>query len=93
MAERKAPLRTCAGCRGVKEKSGLIRIVRTPEGVVRADFTGRAAGRGTYLCPQISCLETALKKGGIARSLHVTLTSEQTEKLRRELQEFEERDP
>ena len=66
MAERKAPLRTCAGCRGVKEKSGLIRIVRTPEGDVRADFTGRAAGRGTYLCPQISCLETALKKGGIA---------------------------
>jgi predicted RNA-binding protein YlxR (DUF448 family) len=77
----------------VKEKSGLIRIVRTPEGDVRADLTGRAAGRGTYLCPQTSCLETALKKGGIARSLHVTLTSEQRETLRRELQEFEQKDP
>lgn len=93
MTERKVPRRTCVGCRGVKDKSGLIRIVRTPEGDVRADFTGRAAGRGAYLCPQSSCLETALKKGGIARSLHVTLTAEQRETLRRELQEFEERDP
>ena len=93
MTERKVPRRTCVGCRGAKDKNELIRIVRTPEGKVRADFTGRAAGRGAYLCPQSSCLETALKKGGIARSLHVTLTSEQRETLRRELQEFEERDP
>nr|MBQ6242126.1 YlxR family protein [Lachnospiraceae bacterium] len=93
MTERKVPLRTCVGCRGVKEKSELIRIVRTPEGEVKADFSGRAAGRGAYLCPQRGCLELALKKGGFARSLHVTLTEEQTENLRRELKEFEERDP
>ena len=93
MAERKVPLRTCVGCRRVREKTELLRIVRTPDGQVTADFSGRAAGRGAYLCPGTGCLETALKKGGLARSLHAALTPEQAENLRRELKEFEERDP
>lgn len=69
MKLRKVPLRTCIGCQEQKNKRELIRIVRTPEGNVELDVTGKKAGRGTYLCKKRSCLEAAVKAKRFDRSL------------------------
>ena len=59
---KKVPMRSCVGCGEVKEKRMLIRVIRTPEGVVRPDSTGRANGRGAYLCPDPACVAKAEKR-------------------------------
>jgi predicted RNA-binding protein YlxR (DUF448 family) len=59
----------------------LLRIVRTPEGVVMLDETGRRSGRGAYLCRQRSCLETALKQQQLERALKAPLTAEAKSEL------------
>lgn len=86
MEDRKFPQRTCVGCRNKCEKRDVIRIVRSPDGAVYLDKTGKAPGRGAYLCPRSSCLEAGLKKGGLARSLHISLTVEQQESIRKEFE-------
>ena len=70
--KKHVPQRTCVGCRKVNSKWSLIRIVRTPEGVV-IDSTGKLAGRGAYLHSQKSCWEAALK-GKLAKALHAELS-------------------
>lgn len=69
MKKRKLPVRVCIGCQEPKNKRDLIRIVRTPDGNVEVDLTGKKAGRGTYICPKRSCLEAAVKGKRIERSL------------------------
>jgi predicted RNA-binding protein YlxR (DUF448 family) len=69
MKPRKLPLRTCIGCQEQKNKRELVRIVRTPEGIVELDQTGKKAGRGTYICKRRSCLDAAVKGKRIERSL------------------------
>jgi predicted RNA-binding protein YlxR (DUF448 family) len=82
MAKRKhSPQRTCLGCREIKSKRELIRIVRTPEGQVIVDPTGKANGRGVYICRQTQCLEKGLKKESLAQSLKVNLSPEQAAAL------------
>ena len=54
--------RACVGCRKVQDKQEMIRVVRTPEGIVKVDSTGKAAGRGAYLCKKPECLKAALKR-------------------------------
>lgn len=71
MKVRKVPMRMCLGCQEMKPKKELIRIVRTPEGAVELDVTGRRNGRGAYLCPQIGCLRTAVKARRIQKALGV----------------------
>jgi len=56
------PRRTCVACRETDAKRGLIRLVRTPEGTVEVDPTGKRNGRGAYLCARLSCWQDALKK-------------------------------
>ncbi len=75
------PQRTCVGCRKVMAKRHLIRVVRTPQGLVEADTSGKKSGRGAYLCPDISCWERALKRGGLDRALKVSLTPQSREAL------------
>lgn len=60
-------------CRQPTAKRGLVRVVRTPEGAVQVDPTGKANGRGAYLCGYRDCWQTGIKKGALARSLKVTL--------------------
>ena len=74
------PLRTCAGCHRKAAKRELVRVVRTVEGRVEVDPTGKKAGRGTYLCKEITCWETALKKGRLDYTLKtkLTMTNRQT---------------
>lgn len=66
---RKVPIRTCVSCRVSSEKRNLIRIVRTPEGVVKIDPTGKAPGRGAYLCGAKECTKLALKKNRLSKAL------------------------
>jgi len=73
------PQRTCVGCREVISKRELIRVVRTPEGVV-VDQTGKLAGRGAYLHDSRTCWEKGLK-GPLARALRVELTEEDRKRL------------
>lgn len=61
MPEKKIPMRQCLGCREMKPKKELIRVVTTPEGDVHLDRTGKANGRGAYLCPNEACLKKAAK--------------------------------
>ncbi|MBS4031403.1 MAG: YlxR family protein [Clostridiales bacterium] len=69
MKIRKVPLRVCIGCQEQKSKRELVRIVRTPEGNIELDPTGKKAGRGTYICPNRHCLDAAVKGKRIERSL------------------------
>jgi len=68
---RRVPQRTCLGCQNVKPKREMVRIVRTPEGSVMIDATGKKPGRGAYLCPRLECLEIARKGKRIERALGV----------------------
>ena len=73
---RELPLRTCVACRTTRPKRELVRIVRAPGGEVMIDTTGRAAGRGAYLCADGACWPQALKKSAIERALSVPLPAE-----------------
>jgi predicted RNA-binding protein YlxR (DUF448 family) len=79
---RKAPIRTCTGCRVAEGKRALIRIVRTPEGRIAVDLTGKANGRGTYLHPSRACWEKALKGGRIGNVLKTTPVTDDMDALR-----------
>ncbi len=70
---KRAPQRTCVGCRQVLTKRTLARLVRAPDGV-RVDPTGKASGRGAYLHNRRSCWEQALRGGALERALRTTLT-------------------
>ena len=65
--------RQCAGCGEYFNGKEMLRIVRTPEGEIRFDSTGRLSGRGVYLCRSAECVKKAFQRKAIARSLHVSL--------------------
>ncbi len=87
MAEKKVPLRRCAGCNEQKSKKELIRVVRTPEGNIILDKTGKANGRGVYLCPKADCLKKARKAKRLERNLEVTIPEEIWESLEAEVEQ------
>jgi hypothetical protein len=72
--QRQPPRRTCVACRSTGDKRGLVRLVRTADGDVEVDLTGKKAGRGAYLCPRPGCWETALKRGRVEAALRTKLT-------------------
>lgn len=74
--QKKIPMRQCMGCREMKPKKELIRVVRSPEGAVTLDFKGKAPGRGAYLCPDLQCLKKARKSGSLGRVLEVEIPPE-----------------
>lgn len=74
--KKKIPERRCTGCGETFPKKDLIRVVRSPDGEVSLDFTGKKSGRGAYICPKSSCFKKARKQGRIARSLEVELSDE-----------------
>ncbi|MBQ2061085.1 MAG: YlxR family protein [Oscillospiraceae bacterium] len=65
---KKIPQRQCVGCRTMKDKKALIRVVRTPEGQIVLDATGKKSGRGAYLCPDTACLKKARKSHALERA-------------------------
>ncbi|MHB1317286.1 MAG: RNase P modulator RnpM [Anaerolineae bacterium] len=80
MAKRK-PQRTCVGCKQVTTKRELVRVVRSPEGTVEIDATGKRAGRGAYLCANRGCWQRALAQKQLSRALKITLSKEDTDRL------------
>ena len=85
--KRKTPERRCVGCGETKEKKQLIRVVRTPEGEVILDATGKKSGRGAYLCRNISCFRKARKSKRLESGLSVQIPEEIYERLEKELLE------
>jgi uncharacterized protein len=83
---RKIPLRMCVGCQEKKNKRELVRIVRTPEGDITLDHTGKRAGRGAYICPKRECLEAAVKKKRLEKSLEQPLSQEVLQALQGSLE-------
>ena len=78
---KKVPVRTCLGCNEEKPKKELVRAVRTPQGEVILDLTGKQAGRGAYICPDINCLKKARKAKRFERALSCTVSDELYEKM------------
>ena len=76
MRPRHVPVRTCVGCQKAQPKRQLVRVVRPPAGAVQVDPSGKAAGRGAYLCRQPDCWTAALRRGALARALKTTLGAE-----------------
>ena len=85
------PRRTCAGCRAVVPKADLVRIARSPGGVLAPDPPGRAPGRGGYVHATTACLEAAFATGGLARALRTGVSEEAAGRLRKQLIELQER--
>ena len=83
--QRKIPERQCLGCNEHKPKKELLRVVRTPDGEIVLDFTGKKSGRGAYICRDVKCLRKARKSGRIERSLNVSIPSEIYDKMESEL--------
>lgn len=73
MAEKKIPLRMCVGCREMKPKAQLLRVVKTPQGEIILDTTGRKNGRGAYICSCSECLRRAQKSGALSRAFGETV--------------------
>ena len=84
---KKIPMRQCLGCNEHKPKRELIRIVRTPEGEVVADMTGKKNGRGAYLCPSESCLRRVQKSKRAEKVLECAIPDEVYEAVARALAE------
>lgn len=76
------PQRTCMGCNCQKNKKELIRIVKNKEGIISIDKTGKAQGRGAYICNNIECLEKAIKTKRLERALGMQISNEIYENLR-----------
>ena len=84
--QKKIPQRQCMGCRERTDKRNLIRVVRTPDGNVQLDFSGKVSGRGAYICPKAECLKKAQKAKSLERNLEVPIPDEVYERLSREIE-------
>ena len=73
---KKIPMRQCTGCREMKAKRELIRVVKSPEGEIFLDFKGKASGRGAYLCQNPACLQQAIKTHALERALQAVIPEE-----------------
>lgn len=84
--QKKIPMRQCLGCREMKPKRELIRVVRSPEGEISLDFKGKASGRGAYICPDAGCLKKAVKAKALERALEAQIPPEIYQKLNEQME-------
>ena len=87
--QKKIPMRQCLGCREMKPKKELIRVVRSPEGAVTLDFKGKANGRGAYVCPNAACLKKAVKAKALERAFSCQIPQEVYEALQQQMERGE----
>ena len=90
MKEKKLPMRMCVGCREMKPKRELIRVVKSPEGAISVDPIGRKPGRGAYVCKSAECLKKALKQKQLERAFECALGEETQAALLSQLASLEE---
>ena len=89
MTDKRIPMRQCTGCREMKTKKEMIRVLKPAEGEgVILDATGKANGRGAYICKKAECLEKAIKNRGLERSLKRSIPPEIYDQLRKEMEEI-----
>ncbi len=86
---KKIPQRQCIGCREMKNKPDMIRVIRTPEGEIRIDATGRMNGRGAYICRSGACLRASIRNHGLERSLRTSIPEEISRQLEEEMSRLE----
>ena len=84
--EKKIPMRQCLGCREMKPKRELIRVVRSSAGEISLDFRGKAPGRGAYVCPNSACLKKAVKARALERAFSAQIPAEIYARLEAEME-------
>jgi len=90
MTGKKIPLRMCLGCREMKPKKELIRAVKTPEGEIKLDATGKLNGRGAYVCCSLECLRKVRRQNALAHAFSVQVSDEIYDRLEAEFKENEQ---
>ncbi|MGM9553596.1 MAG: RNase P modulator RnpM [Faecousia sp.] len=83
---KKIPMRQCLGCREMRPKRELLRVVRSPEGAVTLDLRGKASGRGAYVCPNPECLKRAVKTKALSRAFETEIPQEVYDALLAEME-------
>ena len=83
---KKIPLRTCVGCKEIKPKKELIRVVKQSDGKIMLDFTGKANGRGAYLCNNSECLAQAIKTKRLSREFECEIPKEVYDELQNQIE-------
>ena len=83
--KRRTPMRMCTGCGEMKPKTELVRVVRSPEGEVSVDLTGKKAGRGAYICRSAECLNAARKKKRFEKAFECQISAEVYDTMEKEL--------
>ena len=91
MTPKKIPMRQCTGCREMKPKRELIRVVRSPQGDISIDFKGKKSGRGAYVCPDPKCLKKAIKAKAFERAFGISIPDEIYERLSAEMEAGDEK--
>ena len=84
--QKRLPVRQCVGCREHRPKRELVRIVRAPDGTVSLDCSGKANGRGAYLCRNAECLRRAVRSAALDRALNTKISPEVTDRIAKELE-------
>ena len=87
MKQKKIPLRMCLGCKEMKPKKELIRVVRNNEGEISIDTVGKKPGRGAYICKSSDCLEQAIKAKRLDKAFETSISSDIYNNLRKQLEE------
>ena len=83
---KKIPQRQCVGCREMKDKKSLLRVVKSPEGEVSLDFGGKKPGRGAYVCLDVACLRKARKSRALERAFSAPIPEEVYDALEKEME-------
>ena len=89
MHVKKTPLRKCTGCGEMKPKKELVRVVKSPEGEVSLDLTGRKPGRGAYVCPRVDCLRLARKARRLEKAFSCPIPAEVYDRTEEEFEASE----
>ena len=85
MKQKKIPMRQCCGCLEMKPKSEFVRVVKSPEGEISLDLTGRKNGRGAYICKSLACFTLAVKKKAFLRAFGENISEETAQSIEGEL--------
>ena len=91
MTNKKVPMRQCIGCGEMKVKKEMTRVIKNTEGEILLDATGRANGRGAYVCPKTDCLHKAVKSKGLERSFKTPIPKDVYDLLAKEMEKLETR--
>lgn len=85
MKTKKIPMRMCTGCMQMFDKRELVRVVKSPDGEVSLDLTGKKSGRGAYVCKNVDCLNKARKKRAFERAFNIQISDSVYEKMEEEI--------